>query len=241
VVIANDNYAVRLVVQVMDEEGIPFVYCGLNDSPATYGLVNNPNVTGVLERAHITGTFDWIERVFGPDARLTLLFDTSVTTDAYIVDVNRQLAESPFAGASVYDTDSYEEWQNIALAAAEDSDVIVLGTYHTLRDANDEPVNENVALTWLTENSTIPVVPFWEFSIPYGALGGEVISGEVQGYEAAQLAAQILNGTSPGNLDVVTPERGKLILNEAAVAHWNVPIPDDLRAESELYEITVVE
>jgi ABC-type uncharacterized transport system substrate-binding protein len=55
------------------------------------------------------------------------------------------------------------------------------------------------------------------------------------------LAVQILNGTPAGDLDVVTPERGKLILNEAAIAHWNVTIPDDLRAKSELYEVAVVE
>ncbi len=235
IVIVSDNNAVRLVLDVINESAIPFVFCGLNDSPTNYGLVNHPNATGVLERAHIAETFDWIARVFGDEARLTLMFDDSITTNAYLRDVNQALADSPYSGAPVHLVSAFEDWQAQVTAANESSDALVIGTYHTLRDADDHPVHEDTVMQWTVENSVIPIVPFWEFSIPFGALGGAVISGENQGYEAAQLAMQVANGTPITELDIITPPEGKLIINEAAVEHWNVAIPDDLRAESQLY------
>lgn len=235
IVIVSDNNAVRLVLDVINAGAIPFIFCGINDSPTNYGLVNHDSATGVLERAHIAETFDWIARVFGDEVRLALMFDDSITTNAYLRDVNQALAASPYSDAPVTLVSAFEDWQAQVMAANESSDVLVIGTYHTLRDADDNPVHEDTVMQWTVENSTIPIVPFWEFSIPFGALGGAVISGENQGYEAAQLAMQVMSGTPISELDIVTPPEGKLIINEAAVARWNVAIPDDLRAESVSY------
>lgn len=236
VVIANDNNAVRLVVQaVADDLEIPFIFCGLNDDATTYGLVNRPNVTGVQERIFVQQSFDWITSVFGDTVRVALLFDDSATTGAYLRDVNVALESAAFAESTVETTNSYAEWQQFALTASETSDVIVIGTYHTLRDADDLPVPENTALEWLVNNSSVPIVPFWEFSIPFGALGGPVISGETQGYEAGKMAVEVLNGTPAEDIPITSPAVGKVVLNQAAMLYWNVTIPDDIREGAEIY------
>ncbi len=236
IVIVSDNNAIRLTLDVINEGEIPFIFCGMNDSPTNYRLVNHENATGVLERTYIEETFDWIEQVFGADTRIMILLDDSITSNVYVRDVHQELEETPFAGTTtVHLINTFEEWQTQILEANTSRDVIVIGTYHTLRDAGGNPVNEDAIIQWTVENAVIPVVPYWGFSIPFGTLGGVVIKGETQGYQAAMLASDVLRGTPINEIEILRPPAGTTVLNEAAAAHWNVTIPDDLRAISEIY------
>jgi ABC-type uncharacterized transport system substrate-binding protein len=238
VVVANDNNAVRLVIQPLLDDGIPIVFAGLNDEPEIYGLADNPNVTGVLERAHVAETFRWIERVFPEAQHITCILDDSVTTASYLSVVEAALSESRFAEQSSIELIStLTDWQAAVMAAGDTSEAIVIGTYHTLRDENDDPVHEDDVMAWMVANSPLPLVPFWEFSIEQGALGGSVISGDLQGYEAGRLAAQILNGAQAGDLPIVTPARGKLIVNPEAMTRWEVQIPLNLLEISAVYSM----
>ncbi|MBN1963946.1 MAG: hypothetical protein JW910_04835 [Anaerolineae bacterium] len=237
VVIATDNNAIRLVLQPWTEEGIPFVYAGLNDAPRNYELEDRPNVTGVLERAHIAQTLDWIKLVLPEAKRLTFLADDSITTAAYLTEVQMQLAGSTdFTVVGIYKTNSNTEWQRIVEEAQQTSDVLLLGTYTTLRDNNDRPISSTVLMGWTINHSSIPIVPLWEFGVQEGGLGGPVISGYTQGYEAALKAVQILNGTPAGDIPVSAPQRGKLTLNMVAARRWNVEFPLDLLEVSTVYD-----
>lgn len=234
-VIVNDNNAIRLVVQPLLDEGIPFIYSGLNDDPATYGLTTSPYTTGVLERTYTEEIMNWIDRVFPTATRIMCIFDGSVTTQAYLPQIQTAIAESRFAGSPIYTTNSFDEWQTLVTSAPADSQVILIGLYQTLRDADGAPIEDVEVMKWTVENSSIPLVPLWEFSVQQGALGGTVISGEVQGYEAGVLAAEVLNGAAPHSLPVVTPRRGKLVINRQAMQQWDVNVPLDLLEISEVY------
>ncbi len=235
VVIANDDNAIQLVVQPLLDEEITFVYTGLNVDPATYGLTARANVTGVLEQTYAEETFSWIERVFPEATQVTLIFDNSVSTQTHLPTIEAALARSRFANSPIYLTDSFEEWQTRVTAASEDSQVLLVGLYQTLQNASGVRIEDTDVMNWTVENSSIPIVPLWEYSVPQGALGGAVISGEVQGYEAGLLAAEVLNGTLPGSLPVVVPRRGKLVINRLAMQRWDVEVPLDLLEISEVY------
>jgi ABC-type uncharacterized transport system substrate-binding protein len=235
IVIGSDNNAVRLVMQPLLETGIPMIFAGLNDEPETYGMATADNVTGVLERVYIDETFSWIQNVFGEDARITALFDESVTSEVYADDLRQIAEEIGITNLTIHRTNEYETWQSLVSTEADTSDVYLVGTYHTIRE-NDESINEDEVMAWTVQNSEIPIVPFWEFSMPLGVLGGSVISGYTQGFETGIMAQQILTGTSPADIPIITPQRGKLIINMSAIERWSVDIPLELLELSEIVE-----
>jgi ABC-type uncharacterized transport system substrate-binding protein len=237
-VIVNDDNATRLVVQPMRDEGVSFVILGLNGAPAEYELEGSANVAGILERPHAAEMAEWIERVFGDDSRISVLAEESLTTDRMFGDgsVEETIEATSVEIVDMNFTNDFTAWQDYVNAADETSDVLFLGAYSTLRGENGEVVEPLATLTWTLENSEIPVMGFWEEAVHIGTLGGPIISGYTQGYEAAVLAARVLDGTSPGEIGFIVPPRGKLMVNRNAVEQWDVEIPLDLLEVSEIIE-----
>lgn len=236
IVIVNDDNATRLVVQPMRDEGIRFMLLGLNGKPEEYELDGSPNVAGVLERPHATEMMDWIEKVFGKTARVAFLAEDSLTSERMFGDgsVEATVKATDITFVDLTLTNDFAEWQEYVLNAPETSDVLFLGAYSTLREADDKAVEPLAALKWTLENSEIPVMGFWEEAVHIGTLGGPIISGYTQGYEAAVQAAKILNGTSPDEIGFSAPPRGKLMINRNAVEQWDVKVPLDLMEVSEI-------
>ena len=239
VVIASDNNAIQMVVATWPDELLPFVFAGLNNDPEDVpGLAGRANVTGVLERAHITQTLEWIRYVL-PDARRVMyLADASTTTYAYIDVVRAEFSTSEIfdpINLMVHMTNSYSQWQNLITTYGANVDAFIVGTYQTLRDDAEVVVPSADVMKWTVENSPAPVVPLWVFGVQEGGLGGPVISGETQGYEAGSKAVLILQGEAPANIPITTPARGKLSLNAGAVARWQLQIPLDLVQVSTIY------
>jgi ABC-type uncharacterized transport system substrate-binding protein len=237
VVIATDNNAIRLVVASWPDDDLPFVFAGLNNSPEDIpGLAGRSNVTGVLERAHIGDVVEWVAFVLPDGTRIAFVADASVTTEAYLADVEATLAATDYlSDYQLFTTNVYPDFQAFVTAAPERFDLLIMGTYQTLVDAAGETVPSGEVMAWAVAYSDIPIVPLWEVGVREGALGGPVISGETQGYAAAQTAVRILAGEPPGNIAITVPRRGKLTLNVAAVDRWNIAVPDSLWAVSILY------
>lgn len=237
IVIANDDNAARLVVQPMRDSGVIFVVLGVNGTPEAYELTESANVSGVLERPHMAEMMVWIEQVFGKDASISILAEDSTTSTSMFGDgaiaQTVQASEIELDGITL--TSDFQEWQAFVKAAPETSDVLFLGAYATLRDENGEAIEPVAALNWTIENSEIPVMGFWEEAVHLGMLGGTVISGYTQGYEAAERAAKILDGEP---VDEETrfsiPPRGKLIINRNAIERWSLEIPISLLEVSEI-------
>lgn len=225
IVIASDDNAVRLVVANSADDGVPFVFLGLNSEPETYDVHQKPNVAGVLERIHINEMLRWIQNILPDAKRVTCLIDASHTSTQYRATIESAIENSVFAGSPLYSTNSFAEWQQYVREAGEDSAFLIIGTYQTVVDEDGNSIPQEDVMTWTIENSAIPVVSFWEYAVLDGALGGPVISGDVQGEEAAQKAIRILNGESPAQVGIDAPVRGKLTLNTETMVRWEIVIP----------------
>jgi ABC-type uncharacterized transport system substrate-binding protein len=238
-VIATDDNAFRLVVRVWQDQSPPFVVAGLNGRETDYNTADLTNVAGVLEQVHFQETMGWIKRVFPNAQKVILLSDQSATSIALIPNYQTAALHAGFIPSNLT-AQSFAQFQQYAESAFERGDVLLIAQYHTLLDDQDKVVDSKTVIDWLIENSPIPVVAIWEFSVQEGALGGSVISGETQGNEAGKAAARILNGESPQSIGFVTPKRGKLTINWAAAQRWGVTFPLDLLEVSQLYESGVV-
>jgi ABC-type uncharacterized transport system substrate-binding protein len=236
VVIASDDNAASLVVQPMRQEGIPFVILGLNGTPENYEFDNTANVTAVLERPHIQEMMDWIEQVFGERTRIAFLAEDSITTERMFGDgsIEQTVKDSANQFVEIHITSDYTDWQAYVEAAKANTDILYLGAYASLKQADGAAVEAVNALQWTLDNSEVPVMGFWEEAVHTGTLGGSVISGSTQGYAAGVKAAMILNGTPTSEIPHSIPPRGKLIINEDAMAKWSVQVPVELLEVSEI-------
>lgn len=228
VVFLTDNNAVNFVAQPLRDAGIPLVYAGLNDDPATYGLTDHPNVTGVLERPHAAQMINWIGEVFGPATRVTLLSDDSPTGRISIAMAQESFVDSDLTLVETVITNELTALQEAVFAAQETSDVLIFGTYSTIRTPDDRPLETPEVMGWVVENSAIPVLGYWGFAVEDGALGGSVIDATVQGREAGRLIGRVLAGETPGDIAPVIPGNGLLAVNRAAMQRWDVSIPLNL-------------
>lgn len=235
-VIANDDNAARLVVQPLRNGDIPFVLTGINGTPEQYEFDETTNVCGILERPHTAQMATWIEQVFGEGTRLTILAEDSPTSERMFGDgtVAATFDESSLEMGETVLTSDFEDWQAFVENVNQTSDVLFLGAYAALQRDNGEAVQTLDALQWTLDNSPVPVMGFWEEAVHIGTLGGPIISGYTQGYEAALKAAAILNGSSCAEIGFSVPPRGKLMINRNAMEHWNVQIPLDLLEVSEI-------
>ncbi len=238
VVIASDDNAAILVVEPMRNGTVPFVILGLNGNPENHDFDENANVTAVLERPHTQAMIDWIGQVIGENARISILAEDSPTTERMFGDniVRQSIEDSPLELVDFTATNDYEAWQAYVTNAAETSDLLFLGAYATLRDADGNAIEAVTALRWAVANSEIPVMGFWEEAVHDGTLGGSIISGYGQGYEAGVRAAAILDGTPASEIPHSSPPRGKLIINRGAMEKWNVQVPLSLLEVSEIIE-----
>lgn len=240
VIVVLDNNAARLVAAVYPDLAQPIVFAGLNNNPEDIpGLTDHPNLTGVLERAHYTETLDWIAYVFPASHSIQFMADFTETTDAYLPDFEAALKEHEhilYDESEIFTVSTFADWQEKVLWANDHHDALVVGTYSTIRDAEGVVMVGADVMAWTVEHATIPVVPLWEFGVMEGALGGAVISGDTQGHEAGLLVARVLSGEPAGSIAPVTPPRGKLVLNAAAIKRWNVKVPLDLIQISSIYK-----
>lgn len=238
VVIASDDNAASLVVQPMRSGDIPFIILGLNGTPENYEFDEDANVTAVLERPHIDAMLEWIGKVIGSDAGISILAEDTPTSDRMFGDgvIQKAIEDSPLEFVDITFTNDYEDWQEKVAEAGENGDVLFLGAYAALRNDDDEAIEPLTTLEWTLDNSEIPVMGFWEEAVHTGTLGGPIISGYVQGYEAGTRAVSILQGTAANEIPHSAPPRGKLIVNRAAMEKWGVEVPLDILEVSEIVE-----
>jgi len=208
------------------------VFCGVNASPENYGYPAN-NVTGILERPNFVATLRMLKDILPSVRRIAVISDNSPTSAGAMeymknenVDVEAVCWKTP---------DTFEEWKNAVLEVQDTADAIVTYMYHTVR-ADDAVRNMTPrdVMEWTVENSKIPVVGFFVFSIDDGALCGAVESGTEHGWEAGKIALEILKGKSAGDFPVQTAKRTQAMLNLEAARRLGITVGDQVLENTDI-------
>lgn len=240
VVTVDDNAQTYVSRELLDGERAVF-FCGVNSDPVEkYGIVDSydkpgHNITGCLERERFAGTLDLLREMRPEAAAVAFIYDDGTTAPPVIERMKAQAAELGLE--VVYDeaVGTFEDWQAAVAAAAETADYIQLTLYHTIEDAAGEHIDENDVLAWTVENSPIPVVGTWDWSVEGGALCAEAINGVNQGKEVAKLIGIYLNGREPATISVVENVDGERMVNAAAAERWGIEVTDSLRASCTVF------
>jgi len=194
-IISGDDAATQFVTQRRYGlfSDIPIVFFGVNDIDYGLSFDEDPQVTGVVEKASISDTLILIQDLFGSDAPLVVITDESPTGQ---VDLRRFYKETGQLGFDHYEVlsltnNSFNEMLEKTSHLHAPSSILLLSCYV---DRLGESQEFLTTLKQIYRNSSVPIFHMWRHSLGQGIFGGKLVSHFEQGKAAAAMANQILQG-----------------------------------------------
>lgn len=229
-VYTSDDFVQSAVVRDYVGGDIPFVFSGVNADPATYGFDQAPNVTGILEREHISQTIRLLAGIVPGVRRIAVLSDKAETWPPVIERV-RALQEQLSSELGIHivafhTVDTYAEYQEKARACVGEADAIITLGVYTLKDHAGQNVPIETVMRWTCEEVPLPNVSFWASRVPQGLLCAMTVSARAQGSEAGKLARAILvDGKKPSDLPMEATLRGQPVVNLSVARRLGIKVP----------------
>jgi PAS domain S-box-containing protein len=180
----------------------PVVFFGVNDQTLAHSMLDEDNVTGVIEAVSMEET---LRAAFTLQPGLRTIYALVDGTTSGGADLLTYLSMRPvfpdrdLAVLSLTDL----TWAQLAerTRAMGPADALLLLSAY--RDAAGETVSFEEGVRRIIENTDVPVYDLWEHGLDLGAIGGKIISHYAQGRQAARMALSILDGTLVRDLPVV--------------------------------------
>ncbi|MBN1487806.1 MAG: hypothetical protein JW981_09205 [Anaerolineae bacterium] len=248
-VVVSDEEAISAVIPNYPDPNMRFVYCGLRGEPQLYG-VSRPNAAGVLEQVYPVKTVLIAREFTGANPGSENYFVVGDSTksgwasvDAVVaaLEVDKSLIAPPIWKLS---TDRWVLWQKAikdSVAAFDKPggisgvDFILLARYHLLRDEAGRYIPEQEVITWLVQNSPVPVFGLWDYTVSDGAVGGLVVSAYDQGAAAANIVLRLAGGTHPSSVLAKFPANRLFAINLASAKYWDLRIPVEFPTAARIY------
>jgi ABC-type uncharacterized transport system substrate-binding protein len=226
VVIVFDDNACELVAKKLVGTDMPVIFCGMNKNPEDYGFPEK-NVTGVTEIEHPVKSMAFLREIVPGIEKIVMMNDDSPTSKGFISKMMNQ--EKLPDDLEIHSTNNYAEWKDLVLKNQQEGNALALFSYFTIKDeSGTESVEQDSVLLWTLENSRLPECAIFDFTVTKGALCGVTSDGFTQGKMAADMALEVLNGKIPEEIPVVTPHKGKYVVNGKRARELGLTLPDDL-------------
>ena len=208
VVTSDDNAARHLIVPHLLGTELPVVFSGINWTVEEYGFPAK-NVTGIVEIAPLVPLIDAaIESV--DNAGHAAYLSAKTLTESKNFERYTRAAKDAGIEIDQLQAVTFREWLD-AFDDAQSYDFVIMGGVAGINDW-DEPA----AVKYVNEHTSALVVTTHDWLMPYASLGYTMIPEE-QGEWAGRTAAEILNGTSPGTIPIVTNRKWDTWVNESLI------------------------
>lgn len=240
-VVLGDDAALKFLGPLLAKSGTPTVYLGINGNPrnAFEDKRVPDNFTGVLERPLFKRFILIMDELVGGARSCLILFDASITSEIVKEEIfgGKDSAQVGSVRVDLELLKTFDEWKEAVTKSKGERDFIVTGLYQAVRDAEDKSVLDEDVIRWVSENSSVPVFGFWDFSIGKGkAAGGLVLDGREQGLKAAAIIERHFSGTALKDIPPVTENKGKFLFSAAELARWNLTLPESVRGEATIID-----
>lgn len=211
-VIATDDNGINFALQKREQlfGDIPLVFCGANNMDPAF-IKEKAKVTGVLEHSDIKGTIELALTLRPNTDKIFVVNDRTVTGE--------KVGETLATVVSKFSKDielhfledlPLAELENEVKGISGDS-IILLLAY--LRDKNGTYYAPQHTARILSEASQVPIFSVWDFFFNYGILGGVLTFGHLHGEAAGEMAVQILQGKTPGNIPIIANGGNRLVID----------------------------
>ncbi len=206
----------------------PVVFFGINDYSHAMSVANSGYATGMLEQGYMCSIME-VTYYMHPDATsFTAIIDQTPTGVGDQAQFAAAAQDFTDMGVRYVNASRLSRNELASSVASAGSDTIVF-----LLDANNDR-NGNVytledSIAWVTSASSVPVYRASFGGVGGGIAGSTYLDPEQDGRKAAEMAIEVLNGTSPSAIPVVVD--GTLgyvfdgqVLSDHGVSTLNVPI-----------------
>lgn len=226
VVITSDDAAQTFFAkELAGKPGAPaVVFNGVNAEAAKYGYPA-ANVTGILERPHVTQCLEFIGKIVPGAKQVAFISDPGEVTDAMIPFFKTQAQPVPIVAYDVATT--VAEWQAL-VAKHQDKDAILVHNYQSLKDADGKPADPKAVMAWTVANTKRPLVAVFDFAVRDGCVFGITESAKEHGQESGRIAREILAGKQAGDIPIMTAKNGLVMFNLTSAKALKLDIPFEL-------------
>lgn len=227
IIIAADDNAQKHFAMTQSKlpNSPPIVFCGVNAPPSEYGYPNK-NVTGILERPHLSSTLRLAHALDNRIKRITVIADDSFTTQQAFRIYKKIKLKKMFI--QYKKAANLSQWQTAIKRANVESDAIVVFTYHALKKTSLEKTSmpPSEVMQWTVQNSKIPILGIYPVTITDGAVLGIGASAIEHGYLAAMTAKDILRSGRPAaDYQINTAVEGMIMFNLQSARKFKIKIP----------------
>ena len=249
IVFVNDDDAMKYVaVEYVDrypDEGLPFVFCGVNIDPTIYDPVESldapgGSITGLLERIPYYQAFSLGKRILPGAAKIVVLADPS-SSSTFVLNAFQEryldvVPDSPMEVIGPFQLTTFQEWKDTVNEYQTKADFLGIINYHQLRDEAGNVVPSLEVMNWTVQNSQLPEICVLTSHVEDGFLVAAGASGDGTGIYAGVMGGEILNGADPGTIPIVDPRVVDIAFNLAREEMLGIKIPmAELVAADEVY------
>ncbi|MDI9500038.1 MAG: hypothetical protein GX385_00845 [Clostridiaceae bacterium] len=233
VVIATGDVALQFALDNRTElfSDAPVIFSGVNETTAREIIGDRADVTGVTEEIDPVGTVKAAFRM-NPDIRkIYVVYDNSangiIQGEAAVDSIAGHAAE-----AEVIGLDSSDPVKVLDTVSKADDDSIVICTTLTAGNAADVSRIDHFCSA-LCRESRVPVYSLYDIGFGNGAAGGSMVSGRLQGEEAAKLALRVLGGEDISDIPFVKKNTTRYVFDYKVLQRFGINI-SLLPADSEI-------
>lgn len=223
VIITSDDNAFRFLLKRGENlfGNTPVVFCGVNNfRPEDIRDANH--FTGVQEDFDFKSTIEVALKLSDGITNVLIISDQTTSGKA---NLERLKGIIPSFGNKVsfeiVDNCTMEELQKKVAGSAKDTVAVWL---HFTADKNGQFFSFEESSELISAKSNVPLFSSWDFHLDHGVVGGMVTSGVQQGYEAGNLALQVLAGTPPSAIPVVSESPNAYMFDYKQMKRFDIPI-----------------
>ena len=213
VIASDDNASKYLIVPFYKNTKLPIVFCGVNWDATEYGFPTE-NITGMIEVQLIDQILATLKKYAKGD-RIGFIKgdDLSARKEAvfyekrFNIKIDKRFVKT------------YAEWERAYVDLQKGTDMILVGNTESIPDWNPEAARQ-----FVEANTAVPSGNWDKWMKDYALVTFATVPAE-QGQWAAGAALRILDGTSPGDIAVVTNKKAEIYRNMRIAKELNIIFP----------------
>lgn len=231
VIALDDNASKYLVMPYLKDTATPVVFAGVNWTVEAYGYPYT-NATGMIEVAPLRDLLAIGQEAMSDAQSLGYLAVDNLTTRKEITETTKEAAKLGMDVVPYYAA-TMAEWQAQLAAAQAAHEVVIVGN-----NAGIEDWDESIAHDAVHTQPSALLLTYYRWMMPYAMYGLTKIPEE-QGKWAAEVAAQVLAGTSIARIPLVSNRESDRWIHLQLLEEAGIRMPLYLRQSAQ--QVDVVE
>ena len=215
VVIVGDDAALQFALQYREIlfQNVPIVFEGINDEELVEKALEDPLITGVVEKLQLEKNIDLALELIPDATKVIAILDDTVTGQAERKRFYSAKKQYPQLSFEELNCSKLTEKSIIRSLNAMSEDTILIFVVMT-EDADGNKYSSQQIGAFMERYSSVPVFRMVEAGIGSGLLGGNVVSMYRSGEEAANMAKRIMAGERVSMVKPLLESPTEVILDE---------------------------